>query len=280
MYCTNCGSQIADGSGFCPYCGAKIASSAPNQAPAPSRPVNDPSNNAPPTTVLSGNASPYNQQGYGQQSYGQQNYNQQNYNQQNYNQQGYGQSNGYYDQAGNYYANPNYGAQPAAPYGFDPYAQPMKMGWHKFLIYFALWAGAIVNIIQAIVTFSGYRYMETTAYGGTINVTELYYSYFDGLQAVDMIFYLILAGISVYQIITRFSLAGYKASAPKKLTMIYVMVAVWNVLYIICFLMCVDTKYLDVPQLLGTVIGSLIGSVVMIFINRAYYKKRSHLFVR
>ena len=51
---------------------------------------------------------------------------------------------------------PAYEAQPVmteAPPAQE--LQPCEMKWYKFLIYFALWAGAIVNLIDSLQFFTG-----------------------------------------------------------------------------------------------------------------------------
>ena len=45
-----------------------------------------------------------------------------------------------------------YAAQPAAP--ADKY-QGFSMKWHKFLVYFALWAGALVNLFSGYMMLAG-----------------------------------------------------------------------------------------------------------------------------
>ena len=121
MFCNNCGAQIPDGSPFCPSCGAQQAQQAQQQAYQ---------------QQPQGYQQPYQQQGYQQQAY------QQPYQQQAYQQQGYQQ-----------------------PYGQQAYQQPygqqipqQGMKWHKFLVYFALWANAILNVIMGILSLTGAKY--------------------------------------------------------------------------------------------------------------------------
>ena len=82
------------------------------------------------------NAAQPQQPTYQQQTYQQPPYQQQNYQQPPYQQQAYYQQPPYQQQA--------YYQQPAG----DPRNQGMPMGWYKFLIYFALFAGAVLNGIS------------------------------------------------------------------------------------------------------------------------------------
>ena len=72
MYCTQCGSQIADGSAFCPYCGASLANAQPVQAQqAPEQTYA-----APEQTYAAPEQGSYQQPQFAQQPYGQAGYQQ------------------------------------------------------------------------------------------------------------------------------------------------------------------------------------------------------------
>ena len=71
-------------------------------------------------------------------------------------------------------------AQPvqATYVGDDGLVQPVpKMKWYKFLIYFSLWAGALLNIGNGLMALQGMQY-ET----GSEVTAELVYAMFDGLK--------------------------------------------------------------------------------------------------
>ena len=58
---------------------------------------------------------------------------------------------------------------------------PMK--WHKFLIYFSLWFGALANVV------SGLRYITGTVYGAD---SERVYSVFPSMKSIDLVMGVIL----------------------------------------------------------------------------------------
>ena len=124
MFCPNCGNQCPDGTEFFHSC----------------------------CTPLTNN----------QQQYTQPNFNNQ---QANYQQPNYQQPNQQYQQPNyNQYQQPNQYRQPMYNQPYQQYPQyPDKfnghqMGWYKFLIYFALFAGAFFNVCYAILYMTGSIY--------------------------------------------------------------------------------------------------------------------------
>ena len=145
---------------------------------------------------------------------------------------------------------------------------PMK--WHKFLIYFSLWASAIFNAITAINCFSG------NVYGGR-KAAETVYRSFPGMQTVTTIYGVLLIAIAVFAIVTRFSLARYKATGPRQIIVLYVLSLVAAVGYTL--LVSLVTR-LPFDRLTNASTWVSLGvSVIMIFANSAYYEKRASLFV-
>ena len=63
--------------------------------------------------------------------------------------------------------------------------KPLGMKWYKFLIYFALFAGAFVNFIYGINYISGGIYVVET--NGLTTADTVYKLYGVGLQVVDIL---------------------------------------------------------------------------------------------
>lgn len=163
----------------------------------------------------------------------------------------------------------------------DPYGQPayapaapakpaMSMGWFKFLIYFSLFASAVLNAINGFMLLTGATYD-----GGA----ELVYRMFDGLQGVDSLVGILSLALAALAIFTRFQLAGYKKSGPMLLLAVYAGNAVVNLVYVI-------GVSAILPELVRNAIdftsfySGIVTSIAMIAINAAYFKKRAHLFVK
>lgn len=164
-----------------------------------------------------------------------------------------------------YYTQP---AQPQ-PYHGAPATPALGMGWFKFLIYFALFAGAVLNLISGIQMLTGASYEGHK---------DLVYAFYDGLQALDMLVGIGTIAVAALAIFTRFRLAGYYHDGPKLLTAVYVAVVALNVIYLIGLFAVVPN--LSAEDLnMSSYISSTAVSAVMIFVNISYFNKRSHLFV-
>ena len=144
---------------------------------------------------------------------------------------------------------------------------PMK--WFKFLIYFGLFAGAVLNLLSAFPLLTG------SVYEGS---ADLVYAMFDGLQAVDMLSGILMLATAVIGIYARFRLAKYCQNGPKMLTVLYIMAAAINVFYLVG-VSAVLPEYVLESVDMTTSITSIITSVIMVFVNRTYFQKRAHLFV-
>lgn len=223
---------------FCSTCGAQL----PDNTPV-----------CPYCGTQLGAQQPYPQQGY-QQTYQQPNQQQyqQNY-QQSYPQQGYQQP---YQQP---YAQRSYPQNPALP-----------MNWHKFLVYFALWAGAVLNVIYGIITLTGGQY-------GIYK--ELVYAVIPGLKAPDIIYGISLIGLGGFGFYVAASMLKFKKGAPKLLQYLYIAAAALSVLYVIIAVIILSKYSGDLGSVIASVAVTLVIAVVMVIVNNIYYKKREHLFV-
>lgn len=161
---------------------------------------------------------------------------------------------------------------PARIYNTTP-AQPtqpdMPMKWFKFLIYFSLFASAVLNAI------SGFRFVSGTIYGES---SGQIYSVFSNLKILDMIIGVVsiaFAGLAIY---TRVRLAGFFANGPKLVCITYAAGAIINIVYIVGILTILPsyaTEYID----FSSNITNIVVSILMVGANYVYFNKRSHLFV-
>lgn len=169
--------------------------------------------------------------------------------------------------------------QPPVQPGYVP-QQPMSplqaagmtygMGWFKFLIYFALFAGAILNVVQGVLLLTGANYD---------GASKLVYAVFSDLEIVDKGCGIALIALAVLQIVTRFRLAGFKRGATGLILTCYAAIAVIEIVYIAGFAASVP-EYVFESADIGSAIGSIVASVVMLIVNAVYFGKRKALFVR
>ena len=152
---------------------------------------------------------------------------------------------------------------------YDANGAPLPMKWHKFLIYFALWAGAILNGISGIQTLSNALNPNSLMWG--------LYGLSTGLRAFYIVSGVFSFGLGVFQICTRMSLARLSRRGPR--------MAVWN--YALSFILNALTILLA-SVLFGMPINALmdwsmwlilIEGALMTWANQVYYRKRAAMFV-
>lgn len=240
MFCSNCGAQIPDGSAFCVNCGFRLGTAQPSdyQQPAGQTYQTNPAYQQPqqPEYWQTDYQQPQ-QPTYGQTAYGQ---------------PAYGQT--AYRQPQQYY-------QPV---------QEQGMKWHKFLVYFSLWAGAIYNFVNGI------KFMTGAQYEGK---KDLVYAVIPNLKAPDIFFGFICVVVGIMAAVTAVSLLKYKASGPKLLTTTYIVGVAGSLIYVIMASSVLSKYNVDLSSVYSSASVNIIVSVAMIIVNSIYYKKRAHLFV-
>ena len=159
-----------------------------------------------------------------------------------------------------------------APYSADPFASadvaaaPQRgMKWFKFIIYFQLWAGMLVNLVTAGKYFTG-AYYEGNA--------EMVYRFFPALQPLDIVMGVLCLALAVYAVVVQRALAKFRAKGPMMYYLMYIVNTAVTVLYLI-----IGSIIIGQSAFTAEVAGSIIGSLVMIFINIPYFNNRKHLFV-
>ena len=150
----------------------------------------------------------------------------------------------------------------------NPLVQTTSMKWFKFLINFSLFCGAVLNAI------AGVSFLTGAYYGGD---ADLVYSAFESLKTVDVIMGILSFALTALGVYTRVRLAGYHRNGPKMLTYLYLANAAINIIYAIGLSMALPSDIVA-SVMDSSTYSSIITSVIMVFINRSYFKKRSHLF--
>lgn len=186
-----------------------------------------------------------------QQNFSQPDYSQHNdYAQQNYTQPNYTQPN--YTQPNNYTQPPIYNA-------------PLGMNWFKFLIYFGLFAGAVINCISAILQVTGVPYK---------GLSEYVYMFFPALRFLDIFYCISALALAAFQIYTRFQLASFRKNAPKLVLIVYSAAAVISLIYIIAASIILHEFLLNAYIVIQIVVPCL-----MVVLNKVYFDKRKDMFV-
>ncbi len=159
-----------------------------------------------------------------------------------------------------------------APYSAGPFASadvaaaPQRgMKWFKFIIYFQLWAGMLVNLVTAGKYFTG-AYYEGNA--------EMVYRFFPALQPLDIVMGVVCLALAVYAVVVQRALAKFRAKGPMMYYLMYIVNTAVTVLYLI-----IGSIIIGQSAFTAEVAGSIIGSIVMLFVNIPYFNNRKHLFV-
>lgn len=150
----------------------------------------------------------------------------------------------------------------------QPYTAQKPMNWFKFLIYFSLWAGGIINIISGFSTMFGLHYAE---------FAEATYRFFPGQRTVDILYGIVCILMGIYAIVTRFQLARFRKNAPAILYGMYALYIVFPCMYLFA---TAAVTLIPLMQLIDAeMIGQLIGTAVMIVVNVIYFGKRRDMFI-
>lgn len=249
MFCSSCGAKVADTARFCPICGAALAApDVPSAAPSTSAPGASPAPDAgfaaPAQPAVQAPASPAAAapgQGFAPQAPAQQAPAQQ---------------------------------QPVAGAPYPAVAAEPPMKWYKFVIWVQLFLSALSF---AVTTFQ-------LAQGAFTLVSDIFpslaaaYGYVPGewvlFTVFNVVFAVLFCALAVMCIVVRQELAAFRRVGP---THYYVLLGA--AVGVQLLLIVIRSLLMSVFAADAAVLTSMVVAVAMIFINKAYFDKRMHLFV-
>lgn len=173
-----------------------------------------------------------------------------------------------YGEGANFGGFGGFGTQSPPPFG--GFALPMR--WYNFLINFALYAVAFLNVANAFMYFTGLAYVNTEG----VIVTKEYYAAYSGMQMLDLSYAALLLGSATFAILTRFALAKLKKGANNLVLVYFGVSAGINILYTFLTLV-LKGMYTDPASIIPVVMAVLI-QIIFIILNHTYFSKRKHLF--
>ena len=140
-----------------------------------------------------------------------------------------------------------------APGPRESYSPETPLKWFKFIIYVQLFLSALGNLVTGVQLVTGLQYGD---------LQGMVYSTYPALKPV------------VWALIVRQRLAKFRQGAPK-LYLLWIGVSMGVAL---CYLVAAS---LVLGQLVmtGSIVGGILGNVLLILLNRVYFRKREHLFV-
>ena len=143
-------------------------------------------------------------------------------------------------------------------------AQGMK--WFKFLIYFALFAAAVMNLAMLVLEILNIVAIDDFA-------AAFANSNFKWAFAVVIVYCIFLLGLAVMLIVTRFRLASFKSDGPILLYVIYFTNFVVSLAYCIAVSYILGESVFSIWQIIN-----LIWQAAMFQINYIYFENRADLF--
>lgn len=147
----------------------------------------------------------------------------------------------------------------------------LGMKWYNFQKNFALIAGAVLNLIYSVGYLTGSVYFIET--DGLITGEQVYEFYGHALQALDILFGLFMIGFAIFAFILRSKLARFHHNTLKFVYIFYSLYAGIPFLYSV--ISSAITRELPTA---GTIVSAG-GSLVFLFVNVKYFRKRAHLFI-
>lgn len=139
---------------------------------------------------------------------------------------------------------------------------PMPMKWFKFVIYFQLFAFAVINLWNALVAFAD---------PGLPLLARDY----PAIGILYTVYEVALVALAVYAVIVRSRLAKFKKNGPRSYLSLQGMSIACSVLYTTLLTILVKHFITDF-----NVITSLFSSILMLILNKKYFDKRAYLFVQ
>ncbi len=154
---------------------------------------------------------------------------------------------------------------------------PMK--WFKFLIYFSLFAGALLNVS------TGFRYLS----GAVYDQKDVVYEVFDKIKTYDTVMAIAIfvgAAISIY---ARFVLASYSSKSKYVIMIPYLYSGVVSLVYKVFMSSYMKEVAMEagvyeqlkqnIDPVFTSGIFSIIVGVALAAVNYIYFNERSHIFV-
>ena len=148
-------------------------------------------------------------------------------------------------------------------------APPMK--WYKFVIWVQLFLSALSLAGTGVMLLTGAQYM--TEYG---NAKDLVYTFYAGLQVVDIVFAVVFIALAVFAIVVRMNLAKFKRGATNQYLAFLGGNIVAQILYLVA--LAIVTQVGPLEALDSSTVIQLVSSVVMIVLSKIYFDRRAHLF--
>lgn len=150
--------------------------------------------------------------------------------------------------------------------------QELPMNWYKFVIWFQLFANALLNAISSVTAVTGAQYA---------GAAEQVYTFVPMLKPVDLIYGSLLLGCAIFALVVRGRLKKFCKDGPVLYYVLFIIQMVLTVVYLVATSAVISGSILAnsyEPNYAST-ISSLLSTVVMLVCNVIYFNKRKALFI-
>lgn len=147
-------------------------------------------------------------------------------------------------------------------------APQLGLKWAHFLAYFALWAGALLNLFNGITAITGTQY-------DAVGVDADYiYAIYPGLKPLNIIYGVVCLALVVLGVITAVSIIKYKKNSGTLVCSMNLISAIIMLIYAVGAVSILG-QYANI----SSIIPQIIVGIVMFFVNRVYFGNRKDIFV-
>ncbi len=149
---------------------------------------------------------------------------------------------------------------------------PLK--FYHVLVYFGLYAGALLNAVV------GLRYISGRIYESTYTTAADIYEMFPGLQFVNICYGIVCFAMALFAVYVRDELKNFKKGAPQKYYILLLSMIFTPLIYLGVYLVFFANQTSGIAM--STWIeyaGEFITQILVLYFTRVYFKKREFLFV-
>ncbi len=166
-------------------------------------------------------------------------------------------------------------------------SEKIGMRWYKFFTYFWLPCQALFGCVCFVAFMPGVLGKTIDAF--TIENVEIklylmnFLNIFENLTAANLIISLGCCALAVYRIYISISLIKFKKSAPKHVSILYILSGALGIIYFVISLIIMrESIEFDaevVAVLMRNVVQTAGETVILVLIYNKYFNNRKHLFI-
>lgn len=156
-----------------------------------------------------------------------------------------------------------------APIGGITTNKVLGMKWYKFVIYVQLVFAFFMQLLSAYLVLSGNSYFE-----GNRNITQEIYAIVPSLRYVDIFFGIAGIAMAIFSVYVRQKLVNFKLNAANfylffLISSLFITIIYNGLVTIVSGSIAFDSIFFV----------SSLETILLIYFNNIYFKKRKHLFI-